>query len=200
MRHSLILVAVLIAAPAWAQSAGQGASGQANTAVQHPFGLDPYNPSDAKFLRDWGGVLVQQTPLLDLAALDPFKPSDAALLRRIGEGLPAPITGFVVQAANERAVVVREAAAAPAAAASAAPATIQRESTSVVTLLRPENNDGVWIQFAGDKWVSAGKAVTVDSSFMRAGTYAGFPVYRRAGDAMIYVPTRDGMAAPYRRK
>ena len=34
---------------------------------QHPYGLDPYKPSDAFFLRNYGAALVAQTPLLELA-------------------------------------------------------------------------------------------------------------------------------------
>jgi hypothetical protein len=56
--------------------------------VQHPYGLDPYKPSDAALLRNYGATLVAQTPLLELAKLDPYKPSDAALLRQIGGAIP----------------------------------------------------------------------------------------------------------------
>jgi hypothetical protein len=54
----------------------------------HPYGLDPYKPSDAAILRAYGGTLVQQTPLLELRQLDPYKPSHAELLRQIGNGIP----------------------------------------------------------------------------------------------------------------
>ena len=201
MRHSLILVAVLIAGPAF---------GQTTTATSHPFGLDPYKPSDAQILREFGDVLAQQIPLAELAKLDPYTPSEAAWRRRIGAGLPLPITGYLYYPpAGERAA--NKPAPAPTPVASAAPdarptstpsAPVASSPTEVTTLLRPETNDGVWIRFAGDKWLSAGRAVLLDSSFMRAGDYAGFTVYRRQGasDGMIYLPTRDGMVAPYRRK
>ncbi len=64
------------------------AAAQAPATDQHPYGLDPYKPSDAALLRDYGGTLVAQTPLLDLRNLDPYKPSQAALLREIGGALP----------------------------------------------------------------------------------------------------------------
>jgi hypothetical protein len=54
----------------------------------HPYGLDPYKPSDAAILRSYGGTLVAQTPLLELRQLDPYKPSHAELLRQIGNGIP----------------------------------------------------------------------------------------------------------------
>ena len=69
-------------------------------------------------------------------------------------------------------------------------------------LRRAENNDGIWIQFRGEKWVTAGKAVPLRSSEFRAvGQYAGFPVFARNGsDEVIYLPTRGGLVAPYRMK
>jgi hypothetical protein len=70
-------------------------------------------------------------------------------------------------------------------------------------LRRPESNDGIWIQFEGDKWVSAGKAVPLRAQdFRKVGEYEGFPVFARTrGEAAtIYLPTRDGLVAPYRRK
>jgi hypothetical protein len=61
---------------------------QTPTPVQHPYGLDPYKPSDAELLRKYGSVLATRTPLLDLRRLDPYKPSHAALLRALGGALP----------------------------------------------------------------------------------------------------------------
>lgn len=73
---------------------------------------------------------------------------------------------------------------------------------AVVTLRRPEGNDGLWIAYAGEKWVSAGPAIEVGSvPLSQVGDYVGFPVYMRAGrQDVIYVPTRPGLMAPYRRK
>lgn len=67
----------------------------------------------------------------------------------------------------------------------------------------PNGRDGVWIEFRGARWFSAGPAVTFDpTSFQQAGEYGGFPVYRsRTGTGdLIYIPTRDGIVAPYVRK
>ena len=71
------------------------------------------------------------------------------------------------------------------------------------TIGRPTNNDGVWIQYLGEKWVSSGPAVPITpESFRVVGSYNGFPVFARkdAGEQLIYVPTRAGLAAPYRLK
>ena len=73
----------------------------------------------------------------------------------------------------------------------------------IVSMRRPENNDGVWIQFGGEKWVSAGTAIRlVASDFVRVGEYAGFPVFarRELTQEVIYLPSLAGLIAPYRLK
>ena len=57
----LMTVALLAAAPAAAQT---------SIPEEHPYGLDPYKPSDAAILRTWGSTLVAQTPLLELSRLE----------------------------------------------------------------------------------------------------------------------------------
>lgn len=64
------------------------ASAQTPISSQHPYGLDPYKPSDAELLRRYGSALATQTPLLELRKLDPYKPSHAALLRSLGGAIP----------------------------------------------------------------------------------------------------------------
>jgi len=68
---------------------------------------------------------------------------------------------------------------------------------------RPASNDGVWIQYLGKRWISAGPAVPITPELFRVvGSYEGFPVFARkeGSDQVIYVPTRAGLAAPYRLK
>lgn len=81
MRHVLLVLALVGAAAAPGYSQTPAATG-------HPYGLDPFNPTDAAFLRNYGAALVAQTPLLELRQLNPFNPSDAALLRQIGGAIP----------------------------------------------------------------------------------------------------------------
>lgn len=79
----------------------------------------------------------------------------------------------------------------------------QGDTQPVVVLLRPENNDGIWVRFGGQKWLSAGPAVPLRASdFQLIGDYAGFPVFSRQGvkEDVIYIPTRAGLIAPYRLK
>lgn len=194
------------------------ASAQTQSSDEHPYGLDPYKPSDAALLRDYGDTLVAQTPLAELRKLDPYKPSHAALLRDLGGAIPlwgivwypgpvpASLTPFPIDRTqdqpkgrmlrdplHQRRDFDEENTVAPAAAA----------PSSIATLQRPETNDGVWIEFANQKWISAGHTVPfAPSTFERIGEYDGFSVFRSqdASEDMIYVPTREGRVAPYRRK
>jgi hypothetical protein len=185
---------------------------------EHPYGLDPYKPSDAALLRDYGVTLVAQTPLLELRKLDPYKPSHAALLRDIGGAIPlwgvlwypgpvpASFTPFPMDTVTGRPAARKRIAAQPAMGAAEvtppAPAT-PPSATSITTLQRPENNDGVWITFAQQKWISAGQTIPFEpSKFVRVGEYGAFPVFRRVGESeeTIYVPIRDDLVAPYRLK
>ena len=74
---------------------------------------------------------------------------------------------------------------------------------TMATVIRPTSNDGVWIRYLGEKWVSAGSAVSLASAGFRVvGNYDGFPVFARNGrsEQVIYVPTGTGLVAPYRLK
>jgi hypothetical protein len=81
MRLTTIVVTVTLLAVG-------SASAQAPASAQYPYGLDPYKPSDAALLRNYGATLVAQTPLLELRKLDPYIPSHAALLRQLGGAIP----------------------------------------------------------------------------------------------------------------
>jgi hypothetical protein len=76
-------------------------------------------------------------------------------------------------------------------------------ASSITTLRRPQNSDGVWITFDKQKWISAGHSVPYEESkFVRVGDYGQFPVFRRTGatEAVIYLPTGERIVAPYRLK
>jgi hypothetical protein len=72
----------------------------------------------------------------------------------------------------------------------------------IITPHRPDTNDGVWLQYDSQRWVSNGRAEARTADFQQVGSLGGRPVLRRTGgDAdLIYVPTRDGVVAPFRRK
>lgn len=210
MRVIVLVMTLLAVAPISSQ-----------TSAPQVYGLDPYKPSDAELLRKYGSTLVAQTPLLELAKLDPYKPSHAALLRDIGGAIPwwglwypyqpthsslvpFPATGRSTPAPN---VLVFFVGRLPAengpSGSSPTAAAPPSSSTSIATTLRPESNDGVWISYAGQRWISAGEAVPFSAAeFTRVGQYGRFPVYQRArvSGAVIYLPTREELVAPYRLK
>ena len=175
----LTALAIIVALIAVVPASGQ-APAPAPASAQHPYGLDPYNPSDAALLREYGVTLVAQTPLVELRKLDPYKPSHAALLRQLGGGIPlwgwawytspgptplAPFPDARVMAVPAARVRGRDPAA-----------VVPQLASSIATLRRPENNDGVWIRYDGKKWISAGKTVPFDDSeFVLVGQYRRLP-------------------------
>ena len=211
-----IIVTLWLTVPASAQTPS---CEQAPASTTHPYGFDPYKPSDATLLRDYGATLVAHTPLQELRRLDPYKPSDAALLRELGGAfplwglewywgpVPAPLTPF---AEPERRMRRARVASPPMQTpAGTAPESARREAVtsappSIMASLRPpENNDGVWITYAEKRWILDGRPVPYESSaFQRVGEYGRFPVFRRTGvdEDVIYVPTRQGEVVPYRLK
>ena len=75
------------------------------------------------------------------------------------------------------------------------------DRVAVISARRPDNNDGVWIRFEGATWVSGGVAEPRSAAFTQVGEHAGFPVFRKQnGGDVIYLQSRDGVLAPYRRK
>ena len=66
-------------------------------------------------------------------------------------------------------------------------------------------NDGVWIEFEGARWFSAGPAVGFDADrFVPAGSYRGFVVYRDTmrgrGDIIFVTIAPNRPIAPYSRR
>lgn len=180
-------------------------------ADHHPYQLDPYKPSDAALLRSYGTTLVSQTPLSELRHLDPYKPSHAALLR-LGGALPLwfvwsewPLaTPFPVEHPFDgRRMPRRERRHAdrPEGRVDEPLTAMPQVPTSIATLRQPESNDGVWIEFDGRRWLADGRAVPfVDGRFARIGDRSGHPVYRDSAAATdrIFIPTADGLLAPFR--
>lgn len=197
------------------------ASAQTPGPDEHPYGLDPYKPSDAALLRDYGDTLVAQTPLTELRKLDPYKPSQAALRRAIGGAIPlwgtvwypyvAPLpqslTPFPSRGLPSRGGRRSQIAHTPLSSGEEAGTTAAPETTtaptSMTTLRPPENNDGVWVLFEGQKWISAGRPVAFErSEYVSAGEYENVPVFKRTGarDDQIFLLMGSGLVAPYRLK
>jgi hypothetical protein len=99
-------------------------------------------------------------------------------------------------------IAVPVAPPAPPAAAAVNDTPSRREPAIILSPYLPESNDGIWFRFANQRWVNAGRAEPHTDAFNQVGTYSGFPVYRRdRGDLdLIYLPSRNNMLTPYRRK
>ena len=89
----------------------------------------------------------------------------------------------------------------PAGAGGTTPA-VRRNAGGQVSARRAESNDGIWLQFMGEKWISAGSAVPLRASeFVIVGEHGGFPVYARKGleEERIYLPSAGGVV-PFKLK
>jgi hypothetical protein len=75
------------------------------------------------------------------------------------------------------------------------------DRVAVLSARRPDNNDGVWLRYEGATWVSTGVAEPRTTAFTQVGEHAGFAVFRKTGGVdVIYLQSREGVVAPYRRK
>ena len=118
--------------------------------------------------------------------------------------LPQPVGAISVFTPEPGAVGTAGRSAPPSVAATAVVAP-RPMAAGVATVRRAEGNDGVWLQFMGERWLSAGSAVPLRAGeFVQVGEYAGFPVYARQGlnEERIYIPTAadGGLLAPFRLK
>lgn len=184
------------------------------------FGGELYYPAGPDVFFD-GNVMVRTghfngVPLYANATLEPysvvFVPISRGLMRPYQRRaspireLRAPSTSPppVIVNSTPRPVPVGTAGqeAAPRAVGTTGRVLASPSPSAAVTVRRPESNDGLWISYRGQKWVSAGPAIEVGSvALSNVGDYAGFPVYMRADrQDVIYLPTRPGLMAPYRRK
>ena len=192
---------------------------QAPASSTHPYGFDPYKPSDAALLRDFGATLVAHTPLQELRRLDPYKPSEAALLRELGGALPlwglewywapapAPLSPFAEPERWTRrppvALPPMQTPADTAPASAGGEAMTPAQPSTMASLRAPESNDGVWIGTRRSAGSSMGVLCRTRARRSSASaSTAAFPVFRRTGvdEDVIYVPTRQGEVVPYRQK
>jgi hypothetical protein len=160
--------------------------------------------------------VLAQAPLTTLLHLDPYVPSQGELLR-LGRGIPlwpvyqwqpcAPLAGPLL---SERAIEAEpiEEASTPLLSFADVVSILERErrtsTGAVAPAVQPTGGDrmsGVWIEYGGRTWVSAGRAVPFrESDFVRVGESATVSIYRRAGskDDVIFVPSTPRMVAPFR--
>lgn len=113
-------------------------------------------------------------------------------------GLPAPIGAINVYTPEAPPPAAATAPRGVAGTTGFLPAALA--ARPLVSVRRPEGNDGIWIRFLGMRWVSAGTSVSAIGHFEQVGDYAGLPVFRRGDtdEPVIYLPTAAGRFAPYR--
>jgi len=153
-----------------------------------PIGRGIMQPYERPRRGDLAGTTGSRTPSFPVGAVTSSGYRGPIMAAVSPTSLPLPI-GDIGPGADHAAPV---AAAAPDAG-----------QQGYVTALRPENNDGVWVMYSGAKYLSAGTAVPFRAvDFQLVGDYAGFPVFARQGikEDVIYIPSRAGLVAPYRKK
>jgi hypothetical protein len=146
--------------------------------------------------------LLPDAPAVSMAAIAPTNlPLSVGAINAFSPEVTPPV------------VFVPAVATAPAATCSCAPAAalaepvaavvppLPTDRVAVLSVRRPDNNDGVWIRYGGATWVSTGVAEPRTTAFTQVGEHAGFAVFRKAdGGDVIYLQSREGVVAPYRRK
>ena len=85
----------------------------------------------------------------------------------------------------------------------ASPESARPARTGIESIPGPRANNGVWLEFEGVRYYSAGVAVTyAPDRFEQIGDHRGFPVYRDlngpAGEIFV-AAVKNGPLAPYRR-
>jgi hypothetical protein len=76
-------------------------------------------------------------------------------------------------------------------------------SAPLESIPAPTGNRGIFVEYAGTRWYSAGPAVTIETDrLQQIGTYFGFPVYGDpdgAADRILIPAVPGGALTPYRR-
>jgi hypothetical protein len=146
--------------------------------------------------------LLPDTPLVPVAAAAPTNlPLSVGAINAFSPEVTPPVV-FVPAVATSAAPACNCDQTAPLLVPAAAVVPpLPADRVAVLSARRPDNNDGVWIRYGGSTWVSTGVAEPRTTAFMQVGEHAGFPVFRKAdGGDVIYLESRVGVLAPYRRK
>jgi hypothetical protein len=129
---------------------------------------------------------------------------DHELAGTTGSRAPSfPVESPSVEPAPERVVVstVGSVTPIPVPVAETAPSPERTRRTRIESIPAPRGNNGIWLQFDGRRWYSAGAATSFSPDrFTPVGAYQGFPVYRdrnSAKDEIWVAMVKDGPLAPY---
>jgi hypothetical protein len=117
---------------------------------------------------------------------------------------PVEIRSGSATAGEERMVTVPDSVGTGGLAPLPEPAVPRRSPTRVESVPRPRANDGIWLEYGGERWYSDGPAVVFDDRrFVQIGEYRGFPVYRdndRGAEEIWVRVVVDGPVAPYTKR
>jgi hypothetical protein len=145
--------------------------------------------------------LLPDTPLVSAAAVAPTNlPLSIGAINAFSPEVTPPVVLIPALATATPACSCDQTAPLAVPVAAVAPP-LPTDRVAVLSARRPDNNDGVWIRYGGATWVSTGVAEPRTTAFTQVGQHAGFAVFRKTdGGDVIYLESRDGVVAPYRRK
>jgi hypothetical protein len=140
--------------------------------------------------------------VLPVAATAPTNlPVSIGAINAFSPEVTPPVVMYVAATPSAAPVCACEQAAPAVVPAVAVIPPLPVDRVAVLSARRPDNNDGIWIRYEGATWVSTGVAEPRTTAFTQVGEHAGFPVFRRPdAGSVIYLQSRDGVMAPYRRK
>jgi hypothetical protein len=166
-----------------------------------PVGDGLMQPYERRRTGDLAGTVGSRTPSFPVDT-----PTDMQLRgvpeAAIGQagGPPAQARPYDVAPVEPETMLTPAPPIAEALAGTAGHAVATREPRASASAQRPKGINGVWVEYDGRRWFSAGPAQLMDDEFRQAGTYHGFPVYtRRSMPRTIYIPSVPGLLAPYSR-
>jgi hypothetical protein len=163
-----------------------------NSIIYVPVGSDRMRTYERRRDRELAGTTGSRTPSfpVEIAASIPAEE------RVVGSAGLAP--------AVEDRIVGTAGTVVPNAVGSSNVVTPRPRRTVVETIPRPRANSGVWVEFGGARWYSAGTSMSYSlDRFTKVGEYSGFPVYlETAGrqDEIWVQVVADGPLAPYSRR
>src|SRR5688572_5092788 len=148
--------------------------------VYLPIGSGLMQPYERLRRGDLASTSGSKTPSFPPATSSPIS-EEPIPVGTTGVAPPAPPVGE-----PPRAVAIRPSTTAPSSVVTIAPSGTSR-------------GRGVWIQYDGRSWRSAGGAVRVGPQFVAIGTFNGRTVYRGPeGGTTIWIETAQGLASPWR--
>jgi hypothetical protein len=172
--------------------------------VYVPIGRGVMQPYERARSGDLAGTSGSRTPSFPTRAAAEHRAAPAAVAAVSPTALPRPLGAISAFTPEAGAVGTTGISSRGTTAIVGTTGTVTvRQAPPAVATIEAKSRDGIWLEFMGGKWVSAGPAVPLRAAeFMRVGDYAGFPVFARQGlnEEIIYLPTLAGYVAPYRLK